>query len=302
MEEPRKELRFSEVLVSGIFVLASAVVWAGAVELSTGNLSPWLLLGGLFTAALAFSVLVVIEGTHPLLLLAALFLGFGIAVPIAFVYALPVGIPAALLAVLLAELGVMWSNRIKRIFRKLPVILTARRGLTLYFSAVSLILTAIVFISPLGPHKSIVEVFPETLVRRLIIWVDPLLQPSLGVSISGTVDELIADIAGIDDPRALTVLRQQYASQYEIPLTGEEDLALVASMLIARQTVGFQNVFSYLYRIGFFVSAFFLFRFLAVLFSWLTVLPLFPALRLLRLTGSVAEFEEPVVRTVLRWR
>ena len=194
MDGVRTRLNVGESIFAAVFVLGSALTWWGAASLGDSiENSPLLLVIGMFLAALSFGVLIVIEPVQLLIVRVAVAAGFLLAIPIVFLGNPLVGVPVAVLGAFLAVAALWRAQRLRDALRVVKTVQTARRSLPIYFSGISIVLTGIVFLSPMLA-TAVTDPVPEPLIRLIVRWVDPLLKPMLGFSIDQDVDTLIQQI------------------------------------------------------------------------------------------------------------
>lgn len=302
-------LGVGETIFSILFIVGSAMTWASAQAFSENpDHIPATLFLGMFLGALAYGLLAIIEPINRWAVRALLAIGFLLAVPMVFSGGLYLGLPAALLAVLVAEVGLWRARRVRDALRRPLLVHTARRAVPLYFSAVSVVLTAIVFLSPIGT-KTIADPLPEPLIRFSVRLADPLLRPLLGYSIQGSIDDILisaitAQLPAGDriDPRLLQVQREQFSERFGIELTGEDTIADVIVKLARQQMEKFEVRLERFYKAGFFLGAFFLFQLAALPFSWITILLLLAVVSLLRLLNIAGMKTAPLPATTFRWK
>ncbi|OHA53989.1 MAG: hypothetical protein A2991_03825 [Candidatus Terrybacteria bacterium RIFCSPLOWO2_01_FULL_58_14] len=285
---------------SALFVLASAATWWGAAFVDQSPRSFVAAAVGMVFAAAAFTLVNAVEGTPPLLRRGALASAFLLAVPLAFSSAILPALGAGIIAAVFAEFGALRIESFRKSFQHPRIIPVAQRGWTFYFSSVSIILTLVVFLSPLG--AMVLNPVPEPFLRQAIRVLDPLLQPLLGFSVQGDVDHIIAEATGAPDRTAITAIRERYAVSLGMPLTGKEDLAALVSAGLRQQLARIQETQGAAYRFGFFVSLFLTVRFVMVPVAWAASLVTLGLLWAARSAGGMSEIEEPVIRTTLHWQ
>jgi len=300
MEETAPRWYPGEILFAVLFVLASVVAWWGTTFLSGDGSRLWIFFLGLVFAAVSFSVLAGVDGTHRIVRRTAVVLGTGSVVPIVFLSAPLLGGAAALAGVLFLEIGSVRIGQLRNAFRQPSIALLARRGLPFYFSSVSVAFALAVIVSPIGT-RIVANPLPEKAVRFALAWADPVVRPLVGFSLQGTIDDVIGSATGITDAEELRAVREQFSSRLAMTLTGEEDLATVLAETARREFLRFQTGLDIPIRVGVLVAAFLLFRFLSLPFTWAAVLLLIPMLRAVRGMRVAVDIEEPAVRTMLRW-
>lgn len=301
-----------------MFIIGSVMVWLGAASLSESPLQASVgLFMGLLLAATAYGVLAVVEPMNRWVIRGVFVVAFLLSLPIAFGGGLFIGFPAALLGALLSEIG-MWRARRARDAMRHPLLVhTARRALPLYFSALSVVITAIMFLSPFLDNV-IANPIPEPLVRFSVKLVDPFIQPMLGFSIQGSIDSIL--VSAVEDqlpegekadPRLIELQIERYAEQYGIDIVGDDTVADILSKIASNQVDTYRqrtlsvggdgSGFGYV-KIGFFLSAFFLFQILALPFSWITIGFLTLVLAMLRGSKATKMRTTQAPRTQLVWR
>lgn len=299
-EGERMRLTAGEIGTAVFLVLASAFVWWGGRRIADGGTLPILFVLGLLAAATAFALLVVVEGTHALVRRIAIALAFGSALPIAFLSAPLLGFVLVVFATLFCEFGSVRTSRFRAAFQEAPVGLVTRRSLSFYFSAVSLLLTAILIFTPLT-MPTFGNLVPERYVRKALIWFNPLVEASVGISLTKPLDQVIADSTGVADQAVIDELRGQYAERLGLPLSGDADVAGILTQLLERQVAKFAETIGSTARIGFFATAFLIFRLLSVPFALLTLPVTLFILWGMKAGGLIARVEEPAVQSTLKW-
>lgn len=86
-----------------------------------------------------------------------------------------------------------------------------------------------------------------------------------------------------------------------VQFEGDEDFAAILSRIMAYQVRDLQQRFSEIYRAGFFIAAFAIFKGLSFPFTWLTVLVGWHLAYVFERVGGIVRVEEPAVRSTLRW-
>ena len=308
MEIGKLRLGVGETLAALAFVIGSGITWSSAASFSgSPDFTPIALFVGLVLAAVSFGVLALTNAVNPWVVRGLLFFGFLLAVPLAFLNSMYLGLPAALLAGLLAEAGLWRAKHIRNILRTPMIGFTVRRALPLYFSGVSVVLTAILFLSPLG-EDTLANPVPEPVIRQSVKLADPVIRPLVGYSVQGQIDDILASAienqlpAGeTADQRLIDVQRERYSERYGIPIAGEDTVADVIAKLLDKQLLKIEDRIEQYYKIGFFLAAFFVFQLVSLPFTWVTTTLLFAAIGLLRMVKvlRVKTSRRPV--RVLRW-
>jgi hypothetical protein len=296
-----KKWYLGELIAASVFVAASLIAWLGWPVFWAGDGRFSFLFGGVIVSALSFSLLVALEGTHRLVRRIAIVSAFGSAIPILFSPSFLLGAGAALVASAVAEVGAIRVSHLTEAFRRSNVVSLASASSPFFFSALSIIFAAALLLSPPLEGKTAIP-FSEKAIRSFLRWSDPIVAPIIGFSLRGSIDEVIAHATGISDPRAIVHIREDFSKRLGIPLSGKEDIPFLLAKTAQREFVRLQEQLGAAYDFGFLVSAFILFRFLAVPFRWLTMVFIVPMVWILRAAALITEIEEPVVRIVLSWR
>lgn len=290
-----------EVLTALLLVVSNFVAWWSLPVFSRNGHSPWIFIASVVVAVFMYMSLSIVDGTHPTLRRIALVLAFGAVIPFAFLEEPLVGAGAAIVGAVVAEAGAMWTANVRHAFQRPRFGFMAKRGLPFYFSAVSIVLTAILFVSPLGT-RVLRNPLSERTLRNVLVWTDPFLKPILGFSLQSNVDTIVAQTTETQDPEIIAQARQSLAQRLGVALRGSDDLASVLASYLDQQLGGVQERLGVTYHLAFLLSAFLLFRFLAIPFTWISLLLIGPFMEVLKATGAVASHEEPTVRTVLQWK
>lgn len=274
--------RWGEILVAAGFVLFSALCWWGAGFLrNEGSLGVFFV--GLMGSSVALATMHIVEGTQSEVRRLAVVFGFGVALPFTFPQKDVLGLSLLFFAIPFLEFAALRANRLRHNLRYVRVLPLARIVLPAYFTVVSAVLAAVVVVSPFGA-RVLANPLPEDLVRRMLSFVQPL-------------PVAVPYEAYLKDP----LVRQQFSTFAGVVLEEGDDSAAIVSKLVAQQTVRLQTSYSDVFRIGFFLTAFGVFRLLALPLMWAAMILLLLFLRALRGFHSIIQAEEPTVRTVMRW-
>lgn len=269
--------------VGVLFVAVSAIAWLGFGYFS-GTQPVWLFPAGLLGSAVFFTLFSVVEGAPDALRRSAVVAAFTLTPILAFPPSDRLfGAGIAVAAIVLLELGAWRLSAFRKNLRQARFLLLARRILPFYFSAVSLVFAAALLTSPLST-KALVNPLPEDMVRRVLSVIDfaPTFVPPAGMPLDRTALNQLAEASGV-------------------ALSGDEDFPALVSRIAAQKTRDLQQRFHELYRLGFFLTAFAIFKSLSFVFTWIVIVVGLPLAYFLERIGGITRVEEPAVRSTFRW-
>lgn len=290
----------SEVGTAILFVILSAVMWWGAAGFFERGVFFGVFAIGTIGSAVTLAVLHIIEGTHAVVRRLGLLFGFLLSVPVAFQDNVLTGILLALLGAVVAEVGAFRVHMTRKSFRTVSFGAITHAAMPFYFSALSIVLSVLMFVSPVI-GRVILNPIPESWLRVALNAANPFVQSTTGFPISGTIDQIASQISGSKDPRVIAVVRSNLEKRVGFPVSGKEDFAALLSKTMERQLENIREKFGKAFRFGFLIGAFILFRVLFVPFGWFAVMGAYAMTKLLKSWGGAIEFEEPIVRLSLRW-